>query len=153
MHAQENQVVSTHLGEPCVFEVESCELSITENGLDLNVCTKPNLDCPLGHLAAPELHIESASVNAERVDELTEEHLRVAVGWDTDEAAKENNIFRISISQHEALNNNQLQITRKRNELHIRWHSEAQDFIDFRNPDCTVEVYCVIREGGKQEEH
>jgi hypothetical protein len=79
------------------------------------------------------------------MEELNEEHLNVAVGWDTDEVSKEDNIFRIYISQHEALNNNRVQIMRmEANQVHIRWHSESQDFLDFRNPDCTVDVDCII---------
>ncbi len=145
MIAQQNQVVITHLGEPCVFEIDRCELSITGEGLDLDVFTKPNRDCPLGHLSAPQLHIESATVNAKSIQDLIEEHLNVAVGWDTDEAIKEDNIFRIYISQHEALNNNRVTIVRYQDQrIEIQWCAEAQDFLNFRNPDCTVEVYCVI---------
>jgi hypothetical protein len=145
MIAQQNQVVITHLGEPCIFEIARCELNITEDGLDLDVFTKPNRDCPLGHLSAPEVHIESATVNSTSIHDLNEEHLNVAVGWDTDEASKEDNIFRIYISQHEALNNNRVKIVRTQDKrIEIRWYAEAQDFLDFQNPDCSVEVFCVI---------
>lgn len=88
MSAQQNQVVITHLGEPCVFEIERCELAIGDRGLDLDVFTHPNRDCPLGHLSAPTIHIESGTVSAKTVEGLTAEELDVAVGWDTDEETK-----------------------------------------------------------------
>ena len=148
MSAQQNQVVITHLGEPCVFDIERCELSIGDDGLDLNVFTNPNRDCPLGHLSAPTIHIESGTVNAKTIDTLTEEELNVAVGWDTYEERKEGNIFRIYISQHAALNNNRVKITRNQDQqIEVKWTADAPDFIDFRNPDCTVEAYCVIEAG------
>jgi hypothetical protein len=93
MIAQQNQVVITHLGEPCVFDIDRCELSITEDGLDLDVFTNPNRNCPLGHLSAPTIHIESATVNAKTIEELTKEELNVPVGWDTDDDPKADNIF------------------------------------------------------------
>lgn len=148
MSTQKNQVVITHLGEPCVFEIERCELSISEDGLDLDVFTNPNRGCPLGHLSAPTIHIESGTVGVKTIEALTAEELNVAVGWDTDEETKEDNIFRIYISQHEALNNNRVKITRNQDrQIEIRWHADAQDFLDFRNPNCTVEAYCVIEDG------
>ncbi len=152
MIAQQNQVVITHLGEPCVFDIDRCEMNITENGLDLNVFTHPNRECPLGHLSAPTLHIESATVGASTVEDLTEEELNVAVGWDTDAETKENNIFRIYVSQHEALNNNRLKIVRSQGrQIEIKWSADAQDFLDFRNLDCTVEVYCGIESGSSKD--
>ena len=148
MIARRNQVVITHLGEPCVFDIARCKLSITEAGLDLDVFTNPNRDCSLGHLSAPTIHIESGTVGAKSLETLASEELNVAVGWDTDEEAKKNNVFRIYISQHEALNNNRVKITRNQdNEIEIWWQADAQDFLDFRNPGCKVEAYCVIEAG------
>jgi hypothetical protein len=145
MTAQENQVVIFHLGEPCVFEIDRSELKVTDGGLDLDVFTRPNRDCPLGHLSAPQLHIESATVNATSIDNLTEEQFEVEVGWDTDEVRKEDNIFCIYISQHAALNNNEVRILRRPgNRIEVVWRSEADDFVDFRNPTSRVEVFCVI---------
>ena len=152
MIAQQNQVVITHLGKPCVFNIDRCELNITKRGLDLDVFTKPNRECPLGHLSAPTIHIESATVGADAIEALTEEELNVAIGWDTDDETKEDNIFRIYISQHEALNNNRVTIVRNQGkQIEIRWHASAQDFLDFRNPDCTVEAYCVIESGSSED--
>ena len=148
MNAKQNQVVITHLGEPCVFDIDRCELNITKHGLDLDVFTKPNRECPLGHLSAPTIHIESATVGAKAINDLVEQELTVAVGWDTDEETKEDNIFRIYISQHAALNNNRVTIARNRSgQIEIKWFSDAQNFLDFRNPACTVETYCVIEVG------
>jgi hypothetical protein len=145
MTAQENQVVIFHLGEPCVFEIDRSELKVTDRGLDLDVFTRPNPDCPLGHLCAPELHIESATVKATSTHDLTDELFEVAVGWDTDEAQKEDNIFRIYISQHAALNKNRVRIVRRPgNRIEVVWRSEGErDFLDFRNPAPCVEVFCV----------
>jgi len=146
MIAEENQVVITHLGEPCVFEIDRCELRITEDGLDLDVFTHPNRECPLGHLSAPTIHIESATIKAKTVGDLEKEELNVPVGWDTDEETKEDNVFRIYISQHEALNNNRVTIVRSQEaRIEIQWFADAQNFLDFRDPDCTVEAYCVIQ--------
>lgn len=145
MLAKPNQVVITHLGEPCVYEIERRELSVTSSGLDLDVYTKANKECPLGHLSAPELHIEYATVAATSREELIDEELNVEVGWDTDEESKEDNIFRIYISQHEALNKNRVKIVRNpANQIEIQWTAKAQDFNYFKNPDCSVHVYCVI---------
>ena len=152
MIAQQNQVVITHLSEHCVFDIDRCELKITGDGLDLDVFTKPNRDCPLANLSAPTIHIESATVAAKTIEDLTEEELNVAVGWDTDEEIKEDNIFRIYISQHEALNNNRVSIVRNPDkQIEIKWNADAQDFLDFRNPNCTVEVYCVIEWGSPKD--
>ena len=145
MLAKPNQVVITHLGEPCVYEIDRCELSVTSDGLDFDVYTKKNKECPLGHLSAPELHIEYGTVTATTRAELTNEELNVEVGWDTDEESKEDNIFRIYISQHQALNKNQVRIIRNQaNQIEILWTSEAQDFNYFKNPNCSVHVHCVI---------
>lgn len=146
MTAQENQVVIFHLGEPCVFEIDRSELAVTERGLDLDVFARPNVGCPLGHLSAPILHIESATVNAASIDELTEEEFEVEVGWDTDEVQKEDNIFRIYISQHAALNKNTVRIVRRRDgRIEVVWCSEGErDFNDFRGPAGRVEVFCVV---------
>lgn len=144
MRAQENQVVIFHLGEACVFDIDRSELTITDRGLDLDVFTRPNVGCPLGHLSAPHLHIESATVNATSIDDLTEEQFDIEVGWDTDEVSKEDNIFRIYISQHAALNNNKVRIVRRPgNRFEVVWRSESRDFLDFRNPESHVEVFCV----------
>ncbi|MBL8812826.1 MAG: hypothetical protein JNM43_21855 [Planctomycetaceae bacterium] len=154
MIAHRNQVVITHLGEPCVFDIEKCKLSISEAGLDLDVFTNPNRDCPLGHLSAPTIHIESGSVGAKSLEALTAEELDVAMGWDTDEETQNRNIFRIYISQHEALNNNRVKITRNQDkEIEIRWQAEARDFLDIRNPGCKVDVYCVIEAGSKETDN
>ncbi len=145
MIARENQVVIFHLGEPFVFEIDKCSLKISDDGLDLDVWTRPNLDCLLGHLSAPSLHIESATVTANSLEDLKVERLDVASGWDTDAERKEDNIFRIDIGQHEALNNNRVYIAqRPDSRIEIRWHSEAQNFLDFRDPDCSLEVFCFM---------
>lgn len=145
MRAKPNQVVVTHLGEPCVYEIDHCELNLTDRGLDLDVFTRPNDACPLAHLGEPTFHIESATVDAYTIEGLTEEYLSVDVGWDTDDERKEDNIFRVCISQHLALDNNRVEMVRNQNDqFEIKWTATAQDFIDFRNPDCTIEVHCVI---------
>lgn len=145
MSASENYVEISHLGTPFIFEIATCKLAVTEQGLDFGVFTKPNKMSPFGHLSPPHLHIEAATVRASSIDELKCEELQVAIGWDTDEESKDDNIFRIYISQHEALNNNCVRISRRPNDdIEIRWSAESQDFLDFRNPNCSVEVSCVI---------
>jgi hypothetical protein len=50
------------------------------------------------------------------------------------------------------LNNNRVEIARnQKRQIEIKWQADAQDFLDFRNPDCTVEAYCVI-EGGSSKD-
>ena len=74
-----------------------------------------------------------------------EERFQVEVGWDTDEVRKEDNIFRICISQHAALDENKVRIVRRPcNRIEVVWRSVSQNFEDFRDPPSRIEVFCVI---------
>ncbi len=124
-----NTLTIRHQDGDCVYDVESVMLNVDANGLDLEISTKENPDCVLGFLPAPSLYVESGTISVSTAAELQSEKLQVSSGWDTEDGEKEDNIFRIYIGQHQALDNNILTLERTESgQVQIYWVSDSVDF-------------------------
>jgi len=146
--AKYGQVTVFHQEGTCVYEISGAAMTISDGELDMGITTSENKDCRLGILGPPSLAIESASVSAADMSELTEEEINVAVGWDTEEEIKEDNIFRIYLAEHHALDNNKVLISRcGPEEITVSWRADATDFnyCDERAKRNAVEVQLTLR--------
>ena len=145
-----NSVIIRHQDGLCVFEIETIELRVTKDGLNMEIETKENSDCVLGFLPPPSLFIENAIVPVNCLEDLGQEQIdvNIGVGWNFDEASKQNNVFRIYIGQHQSLDNNHLSIERiSPTEIKISWIADAVDFnyYDERAKRNVVETYAIYQ--------
>lgn len=138
-----------HLGAQFQYDIQSVELGLSAGLLNLEVTTVANASSPFSHLAPPTLHIEDAVVSVMSLDELGTEEVNVPVGWDTDTSTKTDNIFRIYINQHLALNNNHLTLRRTDvSHLAIDWTCECQNILWYRNPNNRLRLNCLVPVNG-----
>ncbi|MEO0536163.1 MAG: hypothetical protein AAF215_20100 [Cyanobacteria bacterium P01_A01_bin.123] len=138
---KDNRIIIHHQDGTCPFNVANIKLSVKDGKLDLEIETHENEDCVLGFLPSPTLYVENTEVTARTLAELTREELDVPIGWNTDD-----NIFRIYIGQHQALDHNKVTIRRRNpTEIEIDWKSDAVDFnyYDERARRNVIEAHCV----------
>jgi hypothetical protein len=144
----DNTVLIHHQDGLCEYRISRVRLTIQGGSLDLEISTERNPECSLGGLGSPTLYVESASVQAASPPELQREDVNVLVGWDTDELSKSDNIFRIYLGEHFALDNNVLAIERVNiHELRLRWEADCVDlnYYDERAKRNRVEAHATFR--------
>jgi hypothetical protein len=145
-----NTLLIHHQDGLCEYGVKNIRLEVSARGLALELEAEENPDCALGSFGAPTLYVEAATVSATSLADLEREYIDVPVGWDTDEASKEDNIFRIYIGEHFALDNNKVAIERiGPGEFRLRWSADAADlnYYDERAKRNRIEVQAAFRTG------
>lgn len=146
--AAENSVLIHHQDGLCEYRIADVRLRLIGGSLDIEIKTDKNRDCPLGGLGAPRLYVESATVAARSIATLQYEKVVVPVGWDTDEASKDDNIFRIYLGAHFAMDNNVLSIERVgSDEFLIAWDADSVDlnYYDDKAQRNRIEVRATFR--------
>jgi hypothetical protein len=146
--AAENTVVIYHQDGLCEYRVSEVRLRVVGGSLDLEIETERNPTCRLSGLGSPKLYVEAATVRAVSLAKLEREEIVVPIGWDTAEISKFDNIFRIYLSAHFALDNNVLTIERvDRDAVHIVWEADSVDlnYYDDRAKRNRVEVRTTFR--------
>ena len=134
-----------HLAETVVYRVSNVQCAIDAGRLNVEVETTPIEGGPFSHLSNPTLFIENATVHVDSLSAIEHEKIDVETGWDTDEQQKSDNIFRININQHLALNNNHLIVRRTTSsEIEIEWRCTCQNILDFRDTDNELKLSCSV---------
>lgn len=141
---RKNALTINHLGEDVVHELSDIKLEVADSQLNLEIKAIRNQNGPLSHLSSPALYIEDATVSASSKSAIVAEEISVERGWDTDGIEKEDNIFRICISQHLALDNNRVRLRRVDDQIEIDWTCTCQNVLDFRDADNELRLQCSV---------
>lgn len=144
MTDRQNTLTINHLGEDVVHGIAEVKLEVNDGQLNLEAKAIRNESGPFSHLSSPALYIEDATVSASSKSAIASEEIVVDDGWDTDEIEKEDNIFRICINQHLALNNNRVTLRRVDDQIEVDWTCTCQNVLDFRDADNELRLHCSI---------